>query len=68
MAQCPVCGREVDPNQTTAAVGRTVGGAPESNPEFGTRRFHNGKWYTLDTLDCRSKFMANPDQYVKEST
>lgn len=65
MAKDPVCGREIDTTQQQASVGRTVVGAPEVNPEFGTRRFHDGKWYTFCSLDCRSRFMASPDQYLK---
>jgi YHS domain-containing protein len=65
MAKDPVCGMEIDPAQQNARAGSTVAGAPEVNPEYGTRRFHDGKWYTFCSLDCRSKFMANPDQYIK---
>jgi YHS domain-containing protein len=66
MAIDPVCGREIDPEKQQASVGHTPAGAPVVDPEFGTRRFHNGKWYSFCSLDCRSKFMANPEQYVKE--
>ena len=66
MAIDPVCGREIDTAQQQASVGQTAGGAPVVDPEFGTRRFHNGKWYTFCSLDCRSRFMANPEQYIKE--
>jgi YHS domain-containing protein len=66
MAVDPVCGREVDTAGQNAVAGHTRAGTPEVDPEYGTRRFHNGKWYVFCSLDCRSKFMANPDQYIKE--
>ena len=60
----PVCGKEIDENEARAETGRTAFGATEVDPNKGTRRFHNGQWYYFCGLDCRSKFMANPDAYA----
>jgi len=65
MAQCPVCKVEIDETAARAETGRTAHGAAEVDPELGTRRFHDGKWYYFDTLDCRTKFMASPDTYLE---
>ncbi len=65
MAQCPVCGHTIDETAARAATGQTKHGASEVDPARGTRQFHNGKWYYFDTLECRSKFMARPDAYLK---
>ena len=65
MARDPVCGKEIDEAALRAEVGRTPHGAPVVDPEKGVRRFHEGKWYTFCSLDCRSKFMANPEKYIQ---
>ena len=65
MAKDPVCGREIDEAAAREGVGRTSQGTPVVDPEKGTRRFHEGKWYTFCSMDCRSKFMANPNQYMQ---
>jgi YHS domain-containing protein len=65
MAQCPVCGSVIDEAAARAATGQTKHGAAEVDPARGTRQFHNGKWYYFDSLDCRSKFTARPDTYLK---
>jgi YHS domain-containing protein len=64
MAKCPVCENEIDEVAARAETGQTAFGATEVDPTRGTRRFHDGKWYYFDTLDCRSKFMASPDAYL----
>jgi len=64
MAKCPVCENEIDEAAARAETGQTAFGATEVDPTMGTRRFHDGKWYYFDTLDCRSKFMASPDTYL----
>ena len=64
MAKGPVCGREIDEAAARQEVGRTAHGAPVVDPEKGVRRFHDGKWYTFCSVDCRSKFMASPNQYI----
>ena len=60
----PVCGKEIDETAARAETGRTAYGAAEVDPDKGTRRFHNGRWYYFCGLDCRSKFMSNPDAYA----
>ena len=65
MAQCPVCKLEIDETAARAETGRTAHGATEVDPEMGTRRFHDGRWYYFDTLECRTKFMATPDSYLE---
>ena len=68
MARDPVCGKEVDEEAVRATTGQTTrGGSPETDPTKGTRRFHNGMWYYFDSLDCRSKFIASPDTYIKKA-
>lgn len=64
MAIDPVCGKEVDEAKLREQSGTTAFGAKEVDPTAGTRRFHNGKWYYFDSIECRSKFMANPDRYL----
>lgn len=64
MAIDPVCGKEIDEAKLKEQTGLTAHGAKEVDPQAGTRRFHNGKWYYFDTIECRSKFMANPDRYL----
>ncbi len=58
MAQCPVCGKNVDEAAVRAATSQTTFGAREVDPSKGTRQFHDGQWYYFDSLQCRSKFMA----------
>ncbi len=58
MAQCPVCGKNVDEAAVKATTGQTAFGAKEVDPAKGTRQFHDGKWYYFDSLECRAKFMA----------
>ena len=67
MAKDPVCGKEGDEVAVRAITGQTRYGAPEVDPTLGTRRFHEGVWYYFDTLDCRSKFIASPDTYIKKA-
>jgi YHS domain-containing protein len=57
----------VEPGSAEADAGKTVGGAPVVDPEYGTRRFHNGKWYTFCSMNCRAQFMASPDRFVKDA-
>jgi YHS domain-containing protein len=65
MAKCPVCENDIDEAAARAETSQTMHGASEVDPTRGTRHFHDGKWYYFDSLDCRSKFMAHPDTYVK---
>lgn len=67
MVRDPVCGKEIDEQAVRAVTGQTPYGAPEVDPEKGTRRFHEGKWYYFCSLDCRTKFLASPDAYIKKA-
>ena len=60
----PVCGTEVDTDAVNATAGQTASGATQTDPTKGTKRFHDGRWFYFDSLACRVKFMANPDEYV----
>ena len=63
----PVCGAEVDQDAVNAGSGQVAGGAPESDPSKGTKRFHDGKWYYFDSLDCRMKFVSEPEKYLQQA-
>jgi YHS domain-containing protein len=67
MATCPVCGTEIDEAAARAQTGQTAHGASEVDPTKGTRSFHDGKWYYFDTLECRGKFVVNPETYLKSA-
>ena len=67
MVKCPACGSEIDEAEARATTGQTAFGASEVDPQKGTRRFHDGKWYYFDTLDCRSRFMASPETYLEQA-
>jgi len=60
-----VCGKEIDEEGARQSTGTTQFGAPEVDPAQGTRRFHEGVWYYFCGLECRSKFLAEPETYVK---
>ncbi len=60
MAQCPVCGKEVDEAAVRATSGHTAFGATEVDPAKGTRQFHDGQWFYFDSLECRNRFMMRP--------
>lgn len=64
MARDPVCGREIDEAAARAETGRTAYGATEVDPQKGTRSFHDGRWVYFCSLDCRSKFLADPGAYT----
>ena len=65
MAQCPVCGAHRRRGGSAATTGFTAHGASETDPTKGTRQFHDGKWVYFDSLECRSKFLTNPEQYTR---
>jgi YHS domain-containing protein len=67
MAQCPVCGQTVDENAAKQTTGLTAHGASETYPTKGTRQFHDGQWVYFDSLECRSKFLVNPETYTRTS-
>lgn len=56
--QCPVCGKSIDEAAIKAATGQTKFGAQEVDPTVGTRQFFDDKWYYFDSIQCRSKFVA----------
>ena len=60
----PVCGAEVDTDAVNAHVSSSRSGAPETDPTKGTKRFHEGEWYYFDNLDCRMKFVSEPEKYI----
>ncbi|HJN92237.1 MAG TPA: hypothetical protein QGF05_05885 [Dehalococcoidia bacterium] len=66
MAIDVVCGKEIDEEQARSSTGTTVHGASEVDPGMGTRRFHEGVWYYFCGLECRSKFLADPANYIGE--
>ena len=66
MARDLVCGMEIDEAEARQETGQTRFGAVEVDPEKGTRRFHDGKWYYFSGLECRSKFMASPETYLEK--
>jgi YHS domain-containing protein len=59
-----VCGREIDTAKLNATVGHVQAGAPEIDPELGTKSFYNGKWYYFCSMACRHKFVATPDELI----
>jgi YHS domain-containing protein len=67
MAICPVCAASVDEAAVRATTGFTAHGASESDPTAGTRQFYDGKWVYFDSLECRGKFLTNPDAFTKAS-
>ncbi len=67
MASDPVCGKEIDEAAARAETGQTRHGAIEVDPQAGTRRFHDGKWYYFCSLECRTKFMGSPDTYLEQA-
>jgi YHS domain-containing protein len=66
MAQCPVCGKEVDEAAVRAASGHTAFGATEVDPAKGTRQFHDGRWHYFDSLECRNRFMMRSGEQGKK--
>ncbi len=63
MAKCQVCGREIAESMEDP-VGQTSSGAKEIDPTKGTKRFRGGQWYYFDSLACRSRFEASPDEFI----
>ncbi|MBI2867208.1 MAG: YHS domain-containing protein [Chloroflexi bacterium] len=64
MTHDPVCGKEVDVEQLQRQQSTLPTGAKVVDPKAGTRRYHDGKWYYFCSLDCRRKFMENPEAFV----
>jgi len=61
----PACGKEIDTAAVNAQVGRIQAGAPEIDPEKGTKSFHDGKWYYFCSMPCRNRFSAAPQDFLK---
>ena len=66
MSMCPVCGRAVNETAAKVQTGQTAHGAKEVDPKQGTRQFHDGTWYYFDSIGCRNRFTARPDEYLKK--
>ena len=64
MAKDVVCGKEIDEEQARAETSQTAHGASEVDPDRGTRIFHDGQWLYFCGLDCRTKFLASPGNYL----
>lgn len=64
MARDLVCGKDVDEANLQLTRSSIVSGATELDPTVGTKHFHEGQWYYFCGLDCRAKFMGNPEQYL----
>ena len=64
MIKDPVCGVDVDADAINSHVGSTRSGVPESDPLKGTKRFHEGEWFYFHNLECRMKFISNPEAYL----
>lgn len=63
----PVCGAEIDADGVNRKVASTSSGAGQTDPTAGTKQFHDGVWYYFDSLDCRVRFMADPESYIGDS-
>jgi YHS domain-containing protein len=59
-----VCGRDVDAGAVDGGVSQVAAGAPETDPSAGTKRYHEGKWYYFHSMECRMKFMTEPDRFL----
>ena len=67
MPNDPVCGKEIDVAAARATTGTTRFGAAEVDPRSGTRSFFNGQWFYFCGLECRTKFLATPQTFLKKS-
>jgi YHS domain-containing protein len=66
--QDPVCGRELDPAIIDQPTTKVFGGANQTDPSRGTKRFHGGHWYYFCSLICRQHFISDPDRYLNQKT
>ena len=62
--KCPVCSINIDIEGADSKTGETAFGAKEVDPSKGTRQFHDGEWYFLCSLGCRTKFTMSPQRYL----
>ena len=65
MVKDPVCGKDVDDQKVDGGETLGVGGAPVTNPSFGTKRLHQGKWYYFCSMGCRQRFIGNPPRSLE---
>ena len=63
----PVCGIEIDEAGARAETGQTRHGATEVDPQQGTRSFYDGHWYYFCGLECRTRFLANPNSFLEQA-
>lgn len=68
MMKDPVCGKEVDDQKIDAGGAMAGSGALVTDPSFGTKRLHQGQWFYFCSMNCRQRFIANPDRYLKPSS
>ncbi|MDY0068177.1 MAG: YHS domain-containing protein [Steroidobacteraceae bacterium] len=64
MVKDPVCGKDVDDQKINEGESFAGSGAHVTDPSFGTKRFHDGKWYYFCSMACRQRFIANPARYL----
>lgn len=62
-----VCGKEVAEGGVDSKVGSVMAGAAETDPTKGTKSFYNGKWYYFDSMACRQRFLATPDEVLAKA-
>ncbi len=67
MAKDRVCGKEIDEAAARAQTGQTLHGASEVDPQQGTRSFYDGHWYYFCGLECRTRFLANPNSFLEQA-
>lgn len=64
MSECQVCGKPVDKEAVRGGGSQTGGGMAVVNPQQGTRQLHEGRWYYFCGIECRTKFMGTPEEYI----
>jgi YHS domain-containing protein len=64
MVKDPVCGKDVDDQKINEGESFAGSGAHVTDPSFGTKRIHDGKWYYFCSMACRQRFIANPARYL----
>jgi len=43
-----------------------VAGATVTDPTFGTKSFHDGRWFYFCSMACRQRFIAAPARYLQQ--
>jgi YHS domain-containing protein len=67
MAVDPVCGKTVSEQAIERPVGKIQAGAPVVDPATGCKQFHDGVWHYFCSVRCRTRFVANPDEYLRKA-